>query len=412
MKKPPAVVILLLVVVQCFWTTPLPACGIAMSIWYSIEGVDAIVLGRIERLETHELVSKVHDTFWSSPGKRRTAEVRVLETWKGTVPATMDVDLGEDYGSTIWKAGDLVVAFLQRGADRAAQARKSNTSLFGSIASWVDEDPQSLPDDPDFPKSHAEVEEMLAESDAAFEGFERWMANRWSLVHSIRFDRYSENADIEATGALVRLAVRLQAGDANDAERFDWHVTAAEHRATRSDGLLELYALLDVPTEPMEIDVPEEEESDSSFASSWEDAETPVDEPTPRATLSRNQLRRLAEGFAREPAIDESDVTMLKLLADYPDFEVDRAAASVVEAGLLLRPIPQWVTQMVEESLKRYGDDFAARIGRDDRDPRGRPIYTGEGENTLPTLWEVARRELGIPAVIPAEAPKRAEGAP
>ena len=98
---------------------------------------------------------------------------------------------------------------------------------------------------------------------------------------------------------------------------------------------------------------------------------------------------------------------MLRLLAGYPDLEVDRTAAAVIEAGLLMRPIPDWVLEMVDEALKRYGDDFAARIGRDDRDPRGRPIYTGEGENTLPTIWEVARRELGIPQVLPAVAPVR-----
>jgi len=73
-----------------------------------------------------------------------------------------------------------------------------------------------------------------------------------------------------------------------------------------------------------------------------------------------------------------------------------------------LRPIPDWVLKMVDVALRRYGDDFSARIGRDDRDPRGRPIHTGEGENTLPTIWEVARRELGIPAVAPAQVPAQA----
>jgi hypothetical protein len=62
---------------------------------------------------------------------------------------------------------------------------------------------------------------------------------------------------------------------------------------------------------------------------------------------------------------------------------------------------------MVEATLRRYGDNFANRIGRDDRDKDGRPIYTGWGENTLPTIWEVARRELGIPSVVPAETPAR-----
>ncbi len=98
----------------------------------------------------------------------------------------------------------------------------------------------------------------------------------------------------------------------------------------------------------------------------------------------------------------------MKLLEGLPDLEVDRAAAAVVEAGLLVRPIPAWVTAMVAAS--RCGGTATAsqdRIGRDDVDPRGRPIYTGEGENTLPTIWEVARRDLGIPEVAPAAAPER-----
>ncbi len=131
-------------------------------------------------------------------------------------------------------------------------------------------------------------------------------------------------------------------------------------------------------------------------------------EEPPAETLTEAELARLADAFAREPALDSSDLRMLKLLEGYADLEVDRAAASVVEAGLLERPIPAWVPAMVAATLRRYGDSFEARIGRDDVDSRGRPIYTGEGENTLPTIWEVARRELGIPQVAPAAAPERA----
>jgi hypothetical protein len=48
--------------------------------------------------------------------------------------------------------------------------------------------------------------------------------------------------------------------------------------------------------------------------------------------------------------------------------------------------------------------DFGARIDQNVRDP----IYADE--DTLPTIWEVARSELGIPQVAPAEAPVRQEG--
>ncbi len=153
--------------------------------------------------------------------------------------------------------------------------------------------------------------------------------------------------------------------------------------------------------DPPETFVSEDEPGEDTEEPAWEA------EVEPPSRLTDEQLQRLAEGFAREPAVDYSDLTMLRLLAGYPDLEVDRTAAAVIEAGLIMRPIPDWVLEMVDEALKRYGDDFAARIGRDDRDPRGRPIYTGEGENTLPTIWEVARRELGIPQVLPAVAPVR-----
>jgi len=98
---------------------------------------------------------------------------------------------------------------------------------------------------------------------------------------------------------------------------------------------------------------------------------------------------------------------LLQLLQRDPGSEVDVAAAAVIEAGLRMKPIPSWATDMVEEALLRYGDDFSARIGRDDRDSSGRLVYMDGTDETLPTIWAVARRDLGIPAVPPAEAPPR-----
>jgi len=125
------------------------------------------------------------------------------------------------------------------------------------------------------------------------------------------------------------------------------------------------------------------------------------------SSLSGEQLARLAGAFLRAPAVDASDVAMLDLLARYPGAEVDLAAASVIEAALRMGRIPWWTTPMVAAALHRYGDDFSERIGRDDRDPSGRLIYSDGATETLPTIWAVARRDLGIPEVPPAEPPRR-----
>ncbi len=392
------VVVILVVFAQIVFPVPTRACGIVISVWSYIEGAEAIALVRIESMDAHELGASTSGTAWPLPRKRTVAELRVLEKLKGDPPATISVDLGEDYGSTYWKVGDVFVALLQRGAERAAQEREFDFYRYELYSSQLDENPDQIRLRLDHPQSREDLERMRRDSDEAYDAFEAWMANRWALYHSLRLDEYSEDTDIDAIADVVRLAVELQADGSDDAERLDWHVSAAEHRATRPEGLIDLYDLLDFRTE-IEVYVREyDSETDTEELSI-------VEEPAPE--LTRDQLRRLGEGFAREPAVDGSDLYMLRLLARYPDIEVDRAAASVIEAGLLLRPIPEWVTAMVDELLRRYGDSFADRIGRDDVDPHGRPIYTGEGENTLPTIWEVARRDLGIPQVLPAVAPVR-----
>jgi len=330
--------------------------------------------------------------------------LEVLEIWKGNPSRTIELDLGENYGASYYSAGDEIVAFLQRGEANAARQRAEDAEYLDILRSILDEQPQIVEDDPDFPKSPEEIEAMRRQSEVAFDAFERWMVNRWSLLRIVRLDKYPEASDREALTDIIRRAVKLQADGADAAARLDWHVTAAVHRATRYEGFIELFFMIPPQrVDPPETFVSEDEPGEDTDQPAWE----PEVEPTPM--LTDEQLKRLAEGFAREPAVDQTDLTMLRLLAGYPDLEVDRTAAAVIEAGLLMRPIPDWVLEMVDEALKRYGDDFAARIGRDDSDPRGRPIYTGEGENTLPTIWEVARRDLGIPQVLPAVAPVREE---
>ena len=407
MKRQPALVALLLVTLLLD-PTPSGGCGIVQSIWSYVEGAEVVALVRIERLEVRELTPRRLDELWSLPRNRTGAAVRVLESWKGEPPGSLELDLGEDYGvgRRPYEVGDTLVVLLESGAARAARERGYQAQRYEELAIEMSEKPESMAEN-GFPGTRADLENLRRESARAFDAYESWMANRWSLNEMLPWEPDSESSDREALGSLIRLAVKLQADGAGPDERLDWHVAAAERRATRYQGLIELsYLALPQYMEPPEVNVSDsesEEESEKSVAADNAIIERP-------AKLTREQLQRLAVGFAREQSVDDSDLTMLQLLADYPDPEVDRAAAASIEAGLLLRPIPAWVPAMVEEVLKRYGDDYSARIGRDDRDPRGRLIYTGEGENTLPTIWEVARRELGIPQVPPAEAPRRDEG--
>ncbi len=399
MKKPSAVVGLLLVAAQILLPAPSPGCGIAVSIWGSIENAEVVALVLIESLEVEELTAGSRWDSWSFPRKRLAARLRVLETWKGNPPGSIEVDLGEDYesGRTPWKVGGVLVAFLERGTENASARRKSQAHIYEILATMIDEQQEVMEADPGSPQTRVELDAFRRDSETAYDLYDKWMAQRWSLADVLVRD--DEDQDRDAWAKLIRFAVKLQTDGSDVAESLDWHVTAAERRATRYQGLLELsYMVLPQRVDPPEIYVSEDGTDEATPGESpWSAEEEPP------AQLTLEQLRRLAEGFAREQSADHSDITMLRLLASYPDVEVDRAAAASIEAGLLLRPIPEWVTPMMEEALKRYGDRFADRIGRDDRDPRGRPIYSGPGENTLGTIWAIARRDLGIPEVPPAE---------
>jgi hypothetical protein len=120
--------------------------------------------------------------------------------------------------------------------------------------------------------------------------------------------------------------------------------------------------------------------------------------------LTDSQRSRLAAAFVRSPRVGFTDFAMLRLLRGRTDPQVDRTAASVVEAGLQREPIPDWVVPLVEEVLWRHGDDLKRRIGREEDDAFW-PFYLRGDDGALATIWESARHELGIPIVAPAQAP-------
>ena len=386
MKKPSALLLVLLIAMPIAVPSPAPACPVIANLWDSVRHAELIVLARVESIEIAPPTEDPDDTGDRSPD---TAGLRILETWKGEPLAEVRVQFRASRRPAQYREGEIVLAFLERGETRVANALRADGDVDTESLLALGVEPEEI----------REIQESVARRRQEVREFAEWAMGRWldQEPPSDEIGRPAES-DRDNLREIVELAVRLQKARGGEPAAWrEWLVAAAEHRITRGEAIYSL-----VWSSRVVSNFPVEQNGEEAEA-----AEDDKDEPA-LPPLTRDELARLAAGFVREPGLDYSDVMMLKLLADHPDVEVDRVAASVIEAGLLERPIPEWVPPLVAEALRRYGDDFAVRIGRDDRDPRGRPIYTGEGESTLPTIWEVARRELGIPSVIPAEAPQRA----
>jgi hypothetical protein len=364
MKKRSIVVLVLVpfVLSQVSFPSPSKACPVMASLWHFVAQSDLIVLATVESAEADPTGANPME----SAIEQDRVVLRVIDTWKGPFLREVIVtSYPEQY-----TVGDLVVAFLEQGELRAQRWQDAIEGID------VDAAPQDM--DPEEEGVQTPVDEWSAQDQAKemarIQTFAQWARGRWLSV-----DHESTSTDAEKAEVFKELVVRaieLQSGGTTDeATRIDWLVSAAARRSTRHYGLDELPR--------------------SSLGHSAEGEERPPE------LLTQEQLARLADGFRSEPSVDASDVAMLEVLASYPDIEVDRTAASLVEAGLLLKPIPAWVLSLVAETLKRYGDDFGDRIGRDDLpDP-----LPGE-RDTLPAIWRQARAELGIPAVVPAAAPE------
>ena len=359
MNKRSIVVLVLVpfVLSQVFFPSRSKACPVLASLWDFVKQSDLIVLATVESVE----VDPTEANPMESSIEQDRVVLRVIDTWKGPFLREVTVtSYPEQY-----TVGDHVVAFLEQGESRAQRWREAIEGR--RPRTWTPKRKATTP-----------VDEWSAEDQAKemarIQTFAQWARGRWLSV-----DHESPSTDEKEAAAFQQLvvsAVQLQSGGTIDhAARLDWLVSAAARRSTRSYGLDEL-----------------------PRSRQWQSSEG---EEGPAKLLTQDQLARLAEGFRLEPSADDSDVAMLEVLASYPDVEVDRTAASLVEAGLLLKPIPGWVLSLVAETLKRYGDDFGDRIGRGDLpDP-----LPGE-RDTLPAIWRQARAELGIPAVAPAVAPE------
>jgi len=186
--------------------------------------------------------------------------------------------------------------------------------------------------------------------------------------------------ELEDLRVMVRRAIMLQSkGRVRKADRIDWLVEAAVRPGTRWHGLYELD--------------PEGDELHSFY-------DPGRSKRSRRLSLERRE--RIAHAFATRPWADHTLPMALRLLAGYPDRQVDEASASAIEGLLSQEQLPYWTPESLKLVLERYGDRKAAKkieaLKKDCCD------YDEDG---IRTLWRTAQRDLGIPKVVPLKIVKR-----
>lgn len=358
MKKPPAAAVVLLTLLFALPDSS-RACSMARTLWEMVEGADLVAVARVARIEADPTVFGVET---EDAGDHEVAVLDVLDVWKGPSIAQVRLDFRSRFTTTRYREGAVVLVFLERGESRARRWREVTETAFEPP---TPEEIEELGlDEAAFSPRELAMERQREEEEVR--KFESWAAGRW--LESGEQELPDSNEDRAVLERLVRDAARLQsAGKVSETDRLDWFIAAAAPQSLRRENV---YALRAAETD-----------------------------------LTDEQLGRIADILATAPALNETDLVLLQILKRHSGSEVDTAAAAVIEAALRMKPIPDWTTAMIEEALRRYGDDFSERVGRDDRDSSGRLIYMAGADETLPTIWAVARRDLGIPEVPPAERP-------
>jgi len=364
-----------------------------VTLWSLVEQADVVVLARVERVEPGEPRTE-EDMMNGDFFDRDIAVLRVLETWKGEEMAEIRVTFGAGVicpAPPRFQIGEVVLAFLERGKTTTRRVAEAS-------AQWEGERLRRTPEEKAAeeaerieagwtPPTPEEEAEQRAKSEQSFRKFVAWAAGRWFTVGLSYGTLYPAEEDRPAFRDLVAQAARLQAaGKVEPADRREWLVSAAERRATRWQGLYEL--------------APKTDKFHYFYdRGRREDADEP---------LTGEELARLGAGFVREPSVDSTLAMLLGLLAPYPDAQVDRAAAATIETALEKRPRAWWLPDAMARTLERFGDaDPKHRLTRDNVDCGGEPVCEWVDPETLPGIWQQARRDLGIPAVAKIEVPER-----
>ena len=197
----------------------------------------------------------------------------------------------------------------------------------------------------------------------------------WSTVALSYGTLYPTGSEIDDLRIMVRSARALLEDGASPAEKTDWLVEAAARPGTRWHGLYEI--------------LPAADQLHSYYDGNTRTAESDL--------LTRDQLARIAAGFAASPSTDRTLPMALAVLAPYRSDSVSRASVAAIEALVAQEEVPWWIPDALVAVLERYGDRNAkARVATlggdfDERDAK-----------RVRELWERAKAELGIPKVAPA----------
>ena len=190
---------------------------------------------------------------------------------------------------------------------------------------------------------------------------------------------YPSDEYVDDVRDMVSKAVRLQRRrDVARADRLAWTVEAAARPGTRWHGLYELH--------------PRGDEIHSFY-------DRGTDRPLAKAALAAQHLDLLARAFVAHPTTNQTAVMMLGVLARWRSDALDAAAAGVVEAVLGLEEPPWWTRDLLAVTLVRFGDRRAEErlAGLEALTEPCTPASVAAVRET----WAEAKRELGIPEVLP-----------
>src|SRR5262245_34482874 len=156
MKKSRIVVVLVLVPLVLGFPDASPACSLGPRLFEVAGSAEAIVLARIEAVDAPSKPDESADHF-----EEAVVTLRVLETWKG--PSMAEVRM-QVHDTSPYRAGDVMLAFLERGETRAALVEQV-------VDEWDTDDPEEL----------AQREEVRETN----RRFTAWSAGRWFSAGSV-----------------------------------------------------------------------------------------------------------------------------------------------------------------------------------------------------------------------------------